>query len=134
MHRPRLQVTSITIGAPDPRELGRFYAQLLGTELTAEEPPRPDEPPEAGWAQLRTTGDRGTLTLSFEWERVYEPPVWPSVAGRPQTMEHLDIYVDDLREATDWAVSCGATLHEFQPQADVRVLLDPAGHPFCLFT
>jgi len=21
-----------------------------------------------------------------------------------------------------------------QPQADVRVMLDPAGHPFCLYT
>ena len=27
----------------------------------------------------------------------------------------------------------GATLAEFQPQDDVRVCLDPAGHPFCLF-
>ena len=27
---------------------------------------------------------------------------------------------------------CGR-LAEFQPQDDVRVLLDPAGHPFCLW-
>nr|WP_278254933.1 hypothetical protein [Streptomyces sp. IBTA2] len=27
----------------------------------------------------------------------------------------------------------GATPAEFQPQHDVRVLFDPAGHPFCLF-
>jgi hypothetical protein len=27
-----------------------------------------------------------------------------------------------------------ATLPGFQPQEDVRVCLDPAGHPFCLFT
>ena len=26
-----------------------------------------------------------------------------------------------------------ATLADFQPQKDVRVLLDPAGHPFCLY-
>jgi Glyoxalase-like domain len=26
-----------------------------------------------------------------------------------------------------------ATLAEFQPQEDVRVCLDPAGHPFCLY-
>ena len=25
------------------------------------------------------------------------------------------------------------TLADFQPQADVRVVLDPAGHPFCLY-
>jgi hypothetical protein len=23
---------------------------------------------------------------------------------------------------------------EHQPQADIRVMLDPAGHPFCLYT
>jgi hypothetical protein len=32
------------------------------------------------------------------------------------------------------AVSLGATVAEFQPQDDVRVMLDPAGHPFCLYT
>jgi hypothetical protein len=31
------------------------------------------------------------------------------------------------------ALSCGATLAEFQPQELVRVLFDPAGHPFCLW-
>jgi hypothetical protein len=30
-------------------------------------------------------------------------------------------------------VACGATLAEFQPQAHVRVYLDPEGHPFCLW-
>ena len=30
------------------------------------------------------------------------------------------------------AVALGATLAEHQPQAHVRTLLDPAGHPFCL--
>ncbi|HSZ43609.1 MAG TPA: hypothetical protein VK817_26890 [Trebonia sp.] len=27
----------------------------------------------------------------------------------------------------------GAVVAGFQPQEDVRVLLDPAGHPFCLY-
>ena len=27
----------------------------------------------------------------------------------------------------------GASLAPVQPQTDVRVLLDPAGHPFCLW-
>jgi len=30
------------------------------------------------------------------------------------------------------AVALGATLAGHQPQDHVRVLLDPAGHPFCL--
>jgi hypothetical protein len=31
------------------------------------------------------------------------------------------------------AQAAGATLAEFQPQTDVRVMQDPAGHPFCLW-
>ena len=31
------------------------------------------------------------------------------------------------------AVELGAEEAEFQPQDDVRVMLDPAGHPFCLY-
>jgi hypothetical protein len=48
-------------------------------------------------------------------------------------MVHLDIMVDDLEAAGADAVAAGATLAEFQPQDDVRVYLDPAGHPLCLF-
>jgi Glyoxalase-like domain len=32
-----------------------------------------------------------------------------------------------------WAVEAGATLASYQPQEHVRALLDPAGHPLCLF-
>jgi hypothetical protein len=30
-------------------------------------------------------------------------------------------------------VALGATVAAYQPQDDVRVVLDPAGHPFCLY-
>lgn len=48
-------------------------------------------------------------------------------------MMHLDLEVDDLDQAVAHAVDVGAELASFQPQADVRVMLDPAGHPFCLY-
>ena len=32
-----------------------------------------------------------------------------------------------------WAIAAGAILADVQPQEHVRVMLDPAGHPFCLF-
>ena len=131
MAPPRLTVSSVTIGAPDPRALGAFYARMLSTAVTASEPPETGEPAEAGWAQLRAPDGP---TLNFEYEREYQAPVWPSAPGRQQTMEHLDIWVDDLEAATRWAVECGARLAEVQPQQEVRVLFDPAGHPFCLFT
>jgi hypothetical protein len=46
---------------------------------------------------------------------------------------HLDLQVDDLDEAVAHAVEAGAELASFQPQEKVRVMLDPAGHPFCLY-
>jgi hypothetical protein len=48
-------------------------------------------------------------------------------------MLHLDIEVDDLEGEVERALGEGATLHAHQPQDDVRVLLDPSGHPFCLW-
>ncbi len=54
-------------------------------------------------------------------------------AGRQTATQHLDLWVDDLDAAADWAIRCGATLADIQPQDDVRVFLDPVGHPFCLF-
>ncbi|WP_231641335.1 VOC family protein [Nocardia sp. NRRL S-836] len=47
---------------------------------------------------------------------------------------HLDIEVGDLAAAAEHAPACGAVLAGVRPQPDVRVLFDPDGHPFCLFT
>jgi hypothetical protein len=49
-------------------------------------------------------------------------------------MMHLEIRVYDLETAVTQALAFGATVAEFQPQEGVRVCLDPAGHPFCLYT
>lgn len=130
----RLQLTSVTIGCPDPRQLVAFYARLLDADITANEPPREGDPAHAGWAQLRATGDRGTITLNFEFERQWRTPIWPSEPGRQHITQHLDIQVDDLDAAVAWAEACGARQAGFQPQGSVRVMIDPAGHPFCLFT
>ncbi|MFK0127161.1 VOC family protein [Streptomyces nigra] len=54
-------------------------------------------------------------------------------AHRPTTSEGLDIEVDDLSSAVEHARALGATVADFQPQADVRVLYDPADHRFCPF-
>jgi catechol 2,3-dioxygenase-like lactoylglutathione lyase family enzyme len=133
MSRPSLRVTSVTIGAPDPRALADFYSRLLEWPVAAADPPRPGLPPEDGWAQLSPrTADSGP-TLNFEYEPDYVAPTWPSTPGQPQIQAHLDIAVSDLEAASSWAVGVGATVADFQPQDDVRVMLDPAGHPFCLF-
>lgn len=118
---PRLTVAATVLDGPDARELAAFYERLLGWSR------RDDEP---DWVTLvAPEGGR----LSFQTEPNYVRPVWPAGPGEPQMMAHLDIKVDDLDAASAHAVAAGATLAECQPQADVRVHLDPAGHPFCLF-
>jgi hypothetical protein len=58
--------------------------------------------------------------------------VWPPVDGSQRPMMHFDFQVGDLESAVAEAVELGATLATDQPQDNVRVLFDPAGHPFCL--
>ncbi len=73
-----------------------------------------------------------SVYMVFQIAEGYVPPVWPPSTSDQRTMMHLDIEVEDLESAVADAVSMGARLAQFQPQPNVRVLLDPAGHPFCL--
>ena len=116
-------VTGTNLDAPDAAKLADFYRRLLGWTVAADEP---------GWVVLRPPG--GGHTLNFQTEPNYVRPAWPAHPGEPQMMMHLEIRVDDLQAAVAQAVTLGATLAEFQPQEDVRVCQDPAGHPFCLYT
>jgi hypothetical protein len=59
--------------------------------------------------------------------------MWPGQPGAQQMQMHLDIAVDDIAHAVAFAVECGAREAAYQPQDDVRVMLDPEGHPFCLY-
>jgi len=120
--RPVLELTTVNIGAPDPGALARFYGDLLGWEIRVEEP---------DWVVLKNPD--GGATLSFQIESDYVRPIWPAAPGDPQMMMHLEIRVEDLERATAHATACGATLADYQPQVDVRVCLDPDGHPFCLW-
>lgn len=68
--------------------------------------------------------------LGFGRIEGYEPPAWSNPNGSKQF--HLDLAVDDVATAEARAVELGATLADPQPGDTWRVLLDPAGHPFCL--
>jgi len=131
--RPAMAVTSVTIGAPAPRELAAFYARLLGWPVTATEPARPGMPPEDGGAQIQPPAGEEGPTLNFEYEAKFTRPTWPAADGAQNATQHLDIAVGNLDETVRWALAAGAILADVQPQEDVRVMLDPAGHPFCLF-
>jgi predicted enzyme related to lactoylglutathione lyase len=113
----------VALDAPNARELAHFYQRLLGWTIFNES----DE-----WADLAPSKDAG-YNLAFQTEKHYARPVWPSEPGKPQMSIHLDIQVDDLEEAVAYAQSVGAEVASFQPQETVRVMLDPAGHPFCLY-
>jgi hypothetical protein len=75
----------------------------------------------------------GVSYVGFQQADAYEKPVWPPRAGAQQMMLHLDFEVEDLEAAVGHAVELGAQVAGHQPQRNVRVLLDPAGHPFCLY-
>lgn len=119
------------LGAPDPRALAAFYERLLGWTVVANEGPMPGAPPEDAWVALRPPS--GGTGLSFQYEPDFRPPVWPAALGEQRMLIHLDIAVEDLDAGVAAAVDAGATLSDHQPQQDVRVMVDPAGHHFCLF-
>ena len=120
--RPRLTLSGVVLDAPDPRALAAFYRRLLGWSV------REDGPT---WVSLSPPG--GGAAISIQLEKEHRRPTWPARADGQQMQLHLDIEVDDLRAAADHAVAAGAILAEYQPQETVRVFLDPAGHPFCLW-
>jgi len=89
----------------------------------------------SGWVTLRNPSDG--IALAFETDDSNQPPVWPARSGQQSMMMHLEIAVDDVQSSVDHALAAGATSAPWQPPTRnpraLRVLLDPAGHPFCLF-
>lgn len=113
----------VVLDCPDARDLAAFYAELLGWQVFNA---------SDGWADVAPSEHHG-YNLAFATEPAYVRPVWPTEPGAQQMQLHLDLEVDDLTEAVAYAVSVGAEVASYQPQEDVRVMLDPAGHPFCLY-
>jgi hypothetical protein len=109
------------IEAPNPRDLANFYSQLLDWPVVHEEP-----------GTVVLSASAGLTFVVFHEARDYQPPVWPPRPGEQRPMMHFDFQVDDLDSATADAISLGATVADYQPQKNVRVLFDPVGHPFCL--
>lgn len=111
------QFPSIVIDCPDATALAQFYGTMLDWKIE----------PGDGWVDIKA--DYGQC-ISFQQVDDYRAPVWPG-QEHPQQM-HLDVVVEDLDEGEAAVVALGATKHDHQPGETFRVLLDPAGHPFCL--
>jgi catechol 2,3-dioxygenase-like lactoylglutathione lyase family enzyme len=119
---PSFRLQTVCIDCADAHVMADFYGRLLGWEVTFSEP---------HWVLMRNPW--GGTGLSFQAESGYREPTWPEQANGQDKMLHLDIKVDDLDAAVEHALAVGARLAEYQPQERVRVMFDPAGHPFCLF-
>jgi catechol 2,3-dioxygenase-like lactoylglutathione lyase family enzyme len=136
MERPAMRISGPVLDAPDVAELTRFYELLLGWPVEEIVGPRPGYPSGDGWSVLRPP-DRSTK-IEIQFEKHFIPPVWPGAPGEQGMQLHLDIWVDDLDAGIAWATECGATQAEHQPAgrdlSRLRVMLDPAGHPFCLWS
>lgn len=118
----KIKLGSITLDAGDSNALADFYAALLGWEKNSDDP-----------AFLRVSLPGEVPVLWFQQVEGYQPPVWPEQPGKQQTMEHLDFVVDDIDKAVQRALDCGAAIAAEQYHPDRwTVMLDPAGHPFCL--
>ena len=108
----------ITLDCADPAPLAEFWAALLGGDIIYST----DEV-----VVVRT--DRGAIAAGRVAD--YQPPTWP--AGETPKHIHLDLAVEDKAAAEAEAMRLGARVADHQPGDDTwEVLLDPAGHPFCL--
>jgi predicted enzyme related to lactoylglutathione lyase len=107
--------------APDPGALAMFYSELLGWPIRHEEP-----------GTVIIAAPEGPIYLVFQEAPGYQAPVWPPTDEGQRPMMHFDFQVGDLDAAVAEAVALGARVAAAQPHDNVRVLFDPAGHPFCL--
>ncbi len=110
----------VTLDCAEARPLAEFWAAMLGGTIVFSTPQAVGVRSEAGLIAAMVVPD-------------YRPPTWPEPDVPKQI--HLDLGVDDLEDAVAEAIAHGATPAAVQPAPEVRrILLDPAGHPFCLTT
>lgn len=114
---------NVVLDSDNADQLSIFYEKLLGwTRFPGEE-----------YTVLANVEQQGFPTwITFQQVDDYVPPVWPATSEEQQQMAHLDFHVEDVAEAVTYALSCGATMSEIQFEDMWRVMIDPAGHPFCL--
>jgi hypothetical protein len=115
-----IRLAAVSLDAADPAELGAFWRQLLDLqEFFASD----------DFVALKGAG----VLLTVQRVADHRPPDWPT--GPVPKQLHLELAVDDLAAAEQRALQLGARRADEQPAPDKwLVLLDPAGHPFCITT
>ena len=117
----RIKMYCVTLDCNNSEELASFYAALLNWEKGSN---------EDGWAWV--TGPEKYPFILFQQIADYKSPEWPQKPNTQQQMAHIDFAVNDLEKAVQHAVRCGAKIASEQFSENWMVMIDPAGHPFCL--
>jgi catechol 2,3-dioxygenase-like lactoylglutathione lyase family enzyme len=122
----RIEWGGICLDCADAEELARFYTEVFGWQEVARD--------GSDWIHL--AGSERGPGVSLQAETWYEPPAWPEQPGAPTKMMHFEVGTDDLDAAIALVLRAGGREASPQPAdrdpALLRVMLDPAGHPFCL--
>lgn len=117
----------IAIDCADAGPVARFYERLLGYEIRSFDLP--------AWAQLFDPD--GGVHINVQGETWYQPPTWPERPDQQTKMLHFEVEVSDVEAAVATAIDAGGTQAPWQPPDRdpdrIRIVLDPAGHPLCLF-
>jgi predicted enzyme related to lactoylglutathione lyase len=101
-----------------PGELAEFWSAVLGWDVA-----------DTGEDYAMVSGP--AFALAFDRVDDYVAPGWPNEHGSKQF--HFDLAVGDIEATAARSVALGATRPDHQPAAGRWVvMLDPAGHPFCL--
>ena len=133
--RPSIRWSGVCLDCADADEMAEFYGRLLGWEITGRDTST-TRAGGSGWVGMADPA--GGVSLSFQAEDWYRPPTWPEAPDAQTKMLHFEIAVDDLKAAIALVVAAGGAVAGRQPHDrdpdELRVMLDPAGHPFCLFT
>ena len=128
----------VVLDGTDIRALAEFYRRLLGLRYRpGDEPPGAGEPDPQGQDWLVLRGDGGRIQVAFQQVASLLEATWPE-GPVPQQL-HLDLTVPDtaaLDLQHERALALGARLLDDRagdPDEQLRVYADPAGHPFCIF-
>lgn len=111
-----LDLWAINIDCDDVPALTGFYQQLYGGEIEHND----------GFSDLVRDD---SIKLSFQHAADYRAPTWPTQERGQQV--HIDFKTDDRAGFVARAIELGAKLMD-ESGEDWTVLLDPAGHPFCI--
>jgi len=116
----RILHQEVVLDTADLAAESAFWARLFGGTVEAED----------DWHTVRVDGSG---SMGFQLAPDHVPPQWPD--GQPQQI-HLDLYVEDIREAHAEAMAAGARLlrgaDDLDSPGGFQVYADPSGHPFCL--